>query len=800
MHIEVHCCIRSIGIHIVQHKLRCRFQIVELRIHLIGIRIALFTGCGVDLVMLQTDHIPICPCQGLGRCVRSIVLPCAALSADHTQGITAVALLRLGGMPVKTLTAAVTQTHGDLCVLTQHGLQNVQHLTVGHAGIGCVLGEGVADEQNLEYFLNIQRHTGLSNIRAEAAIVNGKTYIAATCKETLTHRSQPAGQCHSQRCVIALRNSKYTIAYHFQPMGKFHFRQRSVIRKCVIRNGCHTVRNHDLCDLVNHRCPGLILSSDFRVFHQRFQHQNTVAQFIMNIAKIAFHIVVQIHIAASVCFRISAHIVFRAVAVKRQILQLLTGIEHRITCMETCVGILDNNVGEGCAGGSGIETEGIIRKVGYRRRDGNACHGADKGVHESILVDLNKGIRERNPFQIDKIRKAATGRLCNALFDNQVFNLIAIRVIGLVIATPVGAVYRTAARNDHGAIGIQCVGNSICIRRAISHIAGGNHSHFHSAELHMAALLAVTALFARLLIGSLSGHIPIREIVTIRFHIIIHITVTAPAGIGGIALLRAGGGSDHSCVCMHMLRTVLPHLNVVNIAISDGVGVGSHMGKDQILPVQPVHSLFFIRSANPVVIHRTNFLIIHIQVNHIGTICVDPVFQLVSMINSSVNAVCTQFDTVIVVLSTGTYTKCDKIAVVAAIQIGGIRCCAGLRACKQQRTVGGIRPCAFGLPLNDPRLIVFQDHGITQGVLHLAELAVGNAAADHCQLVFCITACRNANQGILLGIIFPAEALGIPILQGSRNLHIAADRWNLNNTISVALCGYVHAAHFHRHN
>ena len=98
----------------------------------------------------------------------------------------------------------------------------------------------------------------------------------------------------------------------------------------------------------------------------------------------------------------------------------------------------------------------------------------------------------------------------------------------------------------------------------------------------------------------------------------------------------------------------------------------------KILTADPVGGLILGSGACIVIVHGSKIGAVHPQVNHVGAVCIDLIFQLVSVIDRIVNSMSREVHTVIVILAVPVVTQCDQTAAGTTVQVVVIGKAAGI--------------------------------------------------------------------------------------------------------------------------
>ena len=309
----------------------------------------------------------------------------------------------------------------------------------------------------------------------------------------------------------------------------------------------------------------------------------------------------------------------------------------------------------------------------------------------------------------------------------------------------------------------------------------------HSPGFKSVTAFTVPAFLAVSLTGRYLRFRPCAEAVSGGIHIGIHIAVTADGtGMGGVALLGAGGFGDYGFIYMFM--SAFPDCNILDGAVIEAVGVRAHVGEDEILAAEPLGGGLLVGGAHEVVGHGADLLAVHQQVDHVAAVLCDPVFQTVGVQRGPIDAMIRQRDAVVVAAGGGLLAHGDNAPGIALEDVAGIVVCVYLIGGKHScAAAAGILEGTFTLPLHDPRLLVAQDHRRCNVIAGGTENTVGGGACGFGQGVL---ACQIG------AVELPAIVLGgVDALGGDD--HIAGDSSNGNLTVLrvVAVCGDILAAH-----
>ena len=233
--------------------------------------------------------------------------------------------------------------------------------------------------------------------------------------------------------------------------------------------------------------------------------------------------------------------------------------------------------------------------------------------------------------------------------------------------------------------------------------------HGHNAA--SAALLAVsqTALGTG---GALAGNQLL--VVSKLVGAVVHIAVTTlGTGVSGVTALGTGGRGDGGVIGMGMiLLTVLPHRNIVQVAIIEAMPARTEVREAEIPSVEPVHLLALIAVAtNKIVVHGTVIHAVHQQVSHIGAVFGNTIFHPVGMLRPGVYPLCLQRHAIVMVGTGQGLTKADKSGILSGLEQEAVPRRRRTRVCGEKHT-GPVR--STDTPLQSPFPIVAQDHRLLQ--------------------------------------------------------------------------------------
>ena len=123
----------------------------------------------------------------------------------------------------------------------------------------------------------------------------------------------------------------------------------------------------------------------------------------------------------------------------------------------------------------------------------------------------------------------------------------------------------------------------------------------------------------------LNGNTPVAHVMPRSIHIVIHITVSTLAGVGSVALLRAGGFGYNRIIGVGM--SAFPDCQIVHSAGSYRMAFHAHIGQHKVLAADPIGGLVLRSTSDEVTVHGADFFAIHIQPNHVASISGNAVFQ-----------------------------------------------------------------------------------------------------------------------------------------------------------------------------
>ena len=276
---------------------------------------------------------------------------------------------------------------------------------------------------------------------------------------------------------------------------------------------------------------------------------------------------------------------------------------------------------------------------------------------------------------------------------------------------------------------------------------------------------------------------------TSSIYIVIHIAVTAGTGVGGIALLGAGGGCHHRCVTVGM--ATLPDLNILDGAIIQSVGIRTDVGEGKVFSIQPVGGGLLVGGADVIMVHSTDLSPIYIEPDHVGAVVGHPVLQAVSMQFGAVDAVIAEGDTVVVASGCGLFAHGDQIAVDTLENVAGIVVGIDPGGGKQpSAAAAGILPGALALPFHNPGLVMAEDDSIFQRISGGAEYAAGGGTCLFGQSVAVLS---NADQ--VRAVELPAVRLGLVLCAFGGDGHVCCDRFNGHGAVFICGSRDVLAAH-----
>ena len=291
-------------------------------------------------------------------------------------------------------------------------------------------------------------------------------------------------------------------------------------------------------------------------------------------------------------------------------------------------------------------------------------------------------------------------------------------------------------------------------------------------------VVTVAAISAFRALGGTGGgscHYPIIKAVAGRIHIGIHIADTADGtGIGCISLLSTGRLGD--CGFIYMFMSAFPDLNILDGAVIKAVGIGAHVGEDEILAAEPIVGGLLVGGAHKVMVHGADFLAVHQQVDHVGAVRCNPVFQPVGMQRGPIDAVVRQRDAVIMAAGGGLLAHGNDAVGAALENVAGIILgIDGSGGEHPSAAAAGILPGAFSFPLHSPRHLMAQNHRHCQVIAGGAEHAVLGGSCGLGQGVF---------TGQIGTVKLPAVVLGSMDALGGDD-HIPGNRGNGNAAAGI---------------
>ena len=269
-------------------------------------------------------------------------------------------------------------------------------------------------------------------------------------------------------------------------------------------------------------------------------------------------------------------------------------------------------------------------------------------------------------------------------------------------------------------------------------------------------------------------HFPCGVIMFLCIHIVIHIAIPAIAGIGGVALVGTGGFRNDRFVSMGM--STLPNRKVLHLAILHGVAIGADIGEAQILPIQPVHGgTLVVGTADEIVVHGSVLHAIHKQIDHVGAILRDPVFQPVDMFCCGIHTQSTQCNTIVPVLAADPLTEPDEPGIGSGLEQVGITS----SACSLPGGQHHAAPGTGGLEFHRPGAVMPQLDCLCKAVVHIRHHAVRYGTGLPGQGIF-----RFAHGHQIGSVKFPAVVCG-GLHRSSRDHHIPGDSGNIDAAVGI---------------
>ena len=229
---------------------------------------------------------------------------------------------------------------------------------------------------------------------------------------------------------------------------------------------------------------------------------------------------------------------------------------------------------------------------------------------------------------------------------------------------------------------------------------------------------------------------------------------------------------------LHSGQALCPNLHIVQLAVVQRMTVGAHVAEGEILTGNPVGGSFLGSGVDVVVIHRSQLLTVHTQVDHVGAVGCDLVGQTIDMLGRAVDAIITGTDTVVIVMGTVPIADGNKLTVLVAEQEGRIGDSPGSGGGQQHGTAG---EAAGGFPLHHPRLVMLQNYAAAQAVNCLTHIAVGNAAMEHFGLIEYIAAIGDGAE--FIAIQLPA----VIIRTGGTHGRIVNIAFEIADTVMVGI-------------
>ena len=274
------------------------------------------------------------------------------------------------------------------------------------------------------------------------------------------------------------------------------------------------------------------------------------------------------------------------------------------------------------------------------------------------------------------------------------------------------------------------------------------------------------------------------------------IAVTAGGtGVGGVTLIQTGGCRHHTLVtvshggnhfgfritaagagtgsgtvlgtssgcflpCAKAVGATFMDLNICEGILLDQVIIGTHEGKGQIHAGQIIGGFILIGQSLVMTGQRTDFLAIHIQVDHVAAVSIDQIAQAVGVGNSGIDVVIRKPDTVIM-MGVAELTDADKIAVSGTQQIPVIFLVMVVGTGEDHIRTGGRTAEALRIPADTPGHIVAQHHGLVHAEIGAEDGIALNVGIDMGHIVARIAVGGHAGHGVIADL--PAVAVGCVI-------------------------------------
>ena len=204
------------------------------------------------------------------------------------------------------------------------------------------------------------------------------------------------------------------------------------------------------------------------------------------------------------------------------------------------------------------------------------------------------------------------------------------------------------------------------------------------------------------------------------------------------------------------------HLEVGHIAPAHGEHVSADIGESEVLPADPVRLLGASGGAAlEVVVQRADLHIVHIQIDHVGSIISDLVAQFILVLHRAIDPIVRQTDAVVAVIGAVPLTEGDELTGVPPVEIGSVHPLVAHGGGEEHSTVAVVHPVALGLPCDAPGLVMHQHHLLMELILDTGEGTPGNGAGKHSQSVLLEGIVLQAHEGIPCPVDLPTVVLGL---------------------------------------
>ena len=253
------------------------------------------------------------------------------------------------------------------------------------------------------------------------------------------------------------------------------------------------------------------------------------------------------------------------------------------------------------------------------------------------------------------------------------------------------------------------------------------------------------------------------------------------ANIGAVACITA---------LLHISMQVLanaidPYLQIIQLDIGQMVATSAlaKEGEGQILTIEPVFGVLLVGGCLIVVVHGADFNTVNHQVDHIGTVFIDAVFQAEHMFLLNIK-VSSRIDTIVLVFHAGiriVSTQGQQVAGILAENEVHAVCIA--RTTGQQHTI----PVTAGFPFDDPFLVMIQYDRCLHTINDICKPTLCDGTSQQCQLILRVATGNDADHGVGFRIVFPAISVESVRFVATAMLTVTAKLVGLGHPFTVLM-------------